>query len=268
MLVLAMDDEILLLDALTAAIGRVRPQAEVLAFTRSTAALQELAERQLHPDVAFLDIEMPGMGGLELARRLKEQSPRVNIVFVTGFSQYALEAMKLYASGYILKPVSDEELACEFENLRHPPQPRPASSRIRVQCFGNFEVYVDDRPVEFPRSRAKEVFAYLVSKRGTACTLPEIAAVLFEDEPYSQQLRDRTRKLIQTMIQAFSACGAGELFNKTYNNIAVRDEMLDCDYYRFLKMDTAAVNAYAGEFMAQYEWAIFVTGYLDRRVGE
>lgn len=268
MLILALDDEPLLLEALTAAIRRVRPEAQVLAFARGAAALRELNERQLHPDAVFLDIEMPGISGIELAKRIKEQSPRANIVFVTGFSQYALEAMEMHSSGYVMKPVSDEKLRRELENLRFPPQPHAEGSRVRVQCFGNFEVYVDGRSVEFSRSRAKEVFAYLVNKRGTACTLQEIAAVLFEDAAYTLQLRDRARKLIQAMTQAFAACGETELFNKSYNSIAVRAELLDCDYYRFLAMDPAAVNAYTGEFMAQYEWAIFVTGYLDRQVGE
>ncbi len=266
MLILALDDEPILLEALAAALRRVQPDAQVLAYTRGMAALQAMQEQRLCPEVVFLDSEMPGMSGIELARRIKEQSPRTNIVFVTGFSQYALEAMELHSSGYIMKPVSEDKLRRELANLRYPRQPA-ASARIRVQCFGRFEVFVDGRPVEFSRTRAKEVFAYLVSKRGTACSLQEIAAVLFGDEAYTLQLRERTRKLVQAMIQGFAACSAGDPFHKSYNNISVQAELLDCDYYRFLKMDPAAVNAYAGEFMSQYEWAVFVTGYLDRKVG-
>lgn len=71
-------------------------------------------------DVAFLDIQMRSMTGLELAKQLKERQPNVNIIFVTGFSEYTGEAIQLHASGYIEKPVTEEKIRRELDNLRHP----------------------------------------------------------------------------------------------------------------------------------------------------
>jgi hypothetical protein len=117
--------------------------------------------------VAFLDVKMPGMTGLEMAKRVKELSPHTNIVFVTAYSEYSLDAMRLRASGYVLKPATGEAVETELENLRFPVK-TAAASRLRVQCFGNFEVYADGQPLRFEFSRTKELFAYLVDRRGAA----------------------------------------------------------------------------------------------------
>ena len=66
------------------------------------------------------------------------------------------------------------------------------------------------------------------------------------------------------MMQTLREYNAAKVVHKTYNAIALNDEVVDCDYFRFLKMDVPSINTYTGEFMAQYSWAEFVTGYLDR----
>ena len=73
-----------------------------------------------YPDAAFLNIEMPVMNGIELAKRLKDIASNINIVFVTGYSDYAVEAIGMSASGYLMKPVSAEQVKRELENLRNP----------------------------------------------------------------------------------------------------------------------------------------------------
>jgi two-component SAPR family response regulator len=79
-----------------------------------------------------------------------------------------VEAFSMHASGYILKPVTAEAIAEAMEQLRHPVNPLP-EKRLRVQTFGNFEVLLDEKPLTFARSKTKELFAYLVSRRGAHC---------------------------------------------------------------------------------------------------
>lgn len=86
---------------------------------------------------------MRGMNGVELARRLKEINPKMNIIFVTGYSEYAGEAMSLHASGYIMKPVSKAKVEKELADLRFPIIPKN-DALLRVQCFGNFDVFTPD----------------------------------------------------------------------------------------------------------------------------
>jgi len=262
MLILVLDDEKLLMDEECEMEKAIQPEAEVRGFLRSTAALLAVKEEKLYPDIAFVDIEMPGMNGLEFAQELKNVSPRTNIIFVTGFSQYAADAFALHSSGYILKPVSEERLMEEIQNLRFPVQYQ-SDKKVVVQCFGNFDVFLHGELMDFPRTRSKEIFAYLVYKRGTSCTAQELEAVLYEDEPYTLTLRDNTRKYIQTMIHAFQEAGLPDVIIKKHNSVAVNTDLIDCDYYRYLKMDPSAINAYCGEFMQQYSWAVFDVGGIS-----
>lgn len=111
------DDEPLALDSLVALLRKVAPEADLFAY--ATAA-QTLSHLEQHPvDVAFLDIELDGLSGLELAERCERLQPRLNIVFVTGYSQYALDALRLRVSGYLLKPVRAADLRAELDSLRH-----------------------------------------------------------------------------------------------------------------------------------------------------
>jgi hypothetical protein len=66
------------------------------------------------------------------------------------------------------------------------------------------------------------------------------------------------------MMQTLREHNASDVIHKTYNAIALNDQSVDCDYYRFLNMDVPSINTYTGEFMTQYSWAEFVAGYLDR----
>lgn len=219
MRILACDDERIPLELLTASIREARPEAELFSFNDPQELLAFAGQGRA--DVAFLDIQMFGMTGLELAKRLKDLTPEINIIFVTGYSQYTGDALKLRASGYVMKPTTKEMIETELENLRRPVAEN-RTSRLQVQCFGNFEVYADGQPVRYEFSRTKELFAYLVDR-----------------------------------------AGAADVFLKTRNNFAVARDAMDCDYYRFLSGDTAAVNAYFGEYMTQYSWAELTLGSLE-----
>lgn len=260
--IIAVDDEPLALGLLVRSIQEACPTAQVSKFQSAQEALRFLENNQC--DVAFLDIHMRGCDGLTLAKKLKDLNPRCNIIFVTGYSEYAAEALSMHASGYIIKPVGAEAVQTELEDLRHPVTLLPGAL-LRVRCFGNFEVFAaNGEPIKFSRSKAKELFAYLVYRRGSSCSTRELAAVLFEDTTCSNKQLLYLQKIISSMMQTLKACNAAGVIHKSYNAIALNDEAVDCDYYRFLKMDVPSINAYTGEFMTQYSWAEFVAGYLDR----
>lgn len=263
MTIIAIDDEGLALSALLETIRRAIPEAVLEGFRNPAASLDYVRGHSV--DVAFLDIRMREMDGLELAKRLKEICGKINVIFTTGYSEYAVDAFSLFASGYLLKPVSCEAVRNALEHLRFPvreEEPR----RIQVKTFGNFEAFMDGKPIHFARSKAKELFAYLVHKRGTGCTVKELSAVLFEDRAYGISMQKQMQTYISSMRQSLRDAGAGNVVVRRYNSLAVDVSKIDCDYYRFLRWDAAAVNEYTGEYMANYSWAEFVIGYLDSRV--
>ena len=259
MKILCVDDEPLALEMLTEAIEEAQPDADLKAFRKQSELLEEA--RQNGCDIAFLDIHMRGMNGVELAKKLKEINPKMNIIFVTGYDEYTGDAMRLRASGYVMKPVTKEKLEEELRELRFPIEPKN-DAILRVQCFGNFDVFTPDgKPVHFERSKSKEVFAYLVHRHGSSCTIKEIAAALFEDEPYDNKQQAYLQKIISAMMKSLRKVGAQKVVNKSYNNMSVNVDLLDCDYYRFLELDAGAVNSYYSEYMSQYYWADFMFEY-------
>ncbi len=256
MRILCVDDEPLMLQMLETAVKEAKPEAEVLGFDDQDDLLEEAKANGC--EIACLDIHMRGMNGVELAKRLKEINPKMNIIFVTGFSEYAGEAMKMHASGYIMKPVTKEKVEQELSDLRFPIEPK-SDAILRVQCFGNFDVFTPDgKPVRFERSKAKEIFAYLVHRRGSSCTIKEIAAALFEDEPYDKKQQAYIQTLMSALTKSLKKIGAEKCLNKSYNSLSVNVDTLDCDYYRFTELDAGAVNAYQNEYMSQYYWADFL----------
>ena len=256
MRILCVDDEPLALEMLTQAIEEAIPDADLRPFRKQSELLADAEENGC--DIAFLDIRMRGMNGVELAKGLKQINPKMNIIFVTGYDEYTGDAMRLHASGYILKPVTKEKIEEEISDLRFPIVPKN-DALLKVQCFGNFDVFTPDgTPVHFERSKSKEVFAYLVHRHGSSCTIKEIAAALFEDEPYDSKQQAYVQKIMSAMMKSLKKVGAQKTVNKSYNSLSVNVNTLDCDYYRFADLDAGAVNAYQCEYMSQYYWADFM----------
>ncbi len=120
MKILAVDNEEIALTGLCKAIKQALPDAEIFSTQNSSEALSMALHCE--PAVAFLDIEMPKVNGLELAKQLKKEvNPKINIIFTTGYNEYIVEAFtKLRVSGYLMKPITKEMILNEIENLRYP----------------------------------------------------------------------------------------------------------------------------------------------------
>jgi len=244
--IIAIDDNVLALEELVSAVKEACPLDAIQAFSKPSELLEFAKENNC--DIAFLDIEIWGMNGIELAKKLKEIHENINIVFVTGYSKYALDSYAVKASDYILKPVTREAINKALENLRCPVQAK-SDKRVRVQALGNFEVFVDGSPVLFTRSKTKELFAYLVSRKGALCANSEIISALWKDKSDSSAIQSHFRHLVSDLIKTFKLLNAEDIIIKKWKQLAVVPEKLSCDFYE-------AGDERTGEFMSQYDWAI------------
>ncbi len=260
--IIIVDDEQPALNAMKRALLIAAPASKATEFLYADEALVYAGSENV--DVAFLDIEMSEINGLQLAKRLKELNGKTNIIFVTGYSQYALQAFSISASGYIIKPIDPSRVAVELENLRYGID--KADKGIRVQCFGNFEVFVDGKPAAFRRPKAKEALAYLVDRKGANVSKKALASVLWEDKAYTRSIQSHLYKLIEEIEYALSLVNAQSIFIKSSGYYRVDVNKFACDYYEFEKGNARAVNAYQGEYMNEYCWGEFTIGYLDRKV--
>ena len=252
MRILLVDDEPFALKELKKTVADLRPNAELFPFEYSDEALA-FAKKESGIDVAILDVNMPNMDGIELAKELKSIYPLVNVIFCTAYEKYTMDAIRLHVSGYVNKPYKAEDIERELDDLLHPVD--PVKSKIFVRTFGDFDVFVDGRVVtNFGRSKAKELFAYLVSKRGGTANKKECIAVLFGDK-FTQSTQDYFKKVFRELMDTLRSYGIENVIVKGYNEYAVDVNSFACDLYDYDKGLPEAINAYKGEFMAQYEWA-------------
>lgn len=256
------DDEPLALKMSYQVVQEAFPNAQVFSFSDSAEALKMIGEEGKIPDVVFSDIEMPRLNGLEFAVRLKTLSPQTKLIFVTGYSQYALDAYRIHAHGYILKPMSVDRVREECAALDLHENDASNNHKLKVKCFGYFEVFWHRKPLDFSRKQTKELFAYLVNRHGDACTAEEIAVAIWEDEDDLNKLKARIRVLISDLRNTLSGIRMENVIIRGSGRIAVRTDQLDCDYYRLLSGDTEAINAFKGEYMVQYSWAEMTVGHL------
>lgn len=215
------------------------------------------------PDVVWLAANEENFA---LAQELRKTSRRTNLIFVAQDPGMAFEAMKVRASGYILEPVNEESVRTELAELRYPVDEDKAL--LKVQCFGNFEVFSGGRITRFARSLSKEAFAYMVDRRGAGCTVAEICSVLWENRPIDTNLKSQCRVILASLKKDLEAVGAGAVLVKGWNTWGIDTDLISCDYYDFLHNSGKASDAFRGEYMAQYSWAEMTSGSLYQMAAE
>lgn len=254
MKILIVDDEEYLRAELRDSLERVIPSNEYLEAEDYDSAIKLLKENRF--DIAFLDIQLKGQSGLNIAEAAKRICPKTNIVMVTAYSEYAVDAFKLFVSGYILKPFSDDDLKEVLANLRNPVNSPGADRRLEVQCFGNFEVFADGRPMKFKRQREKEILAYLIVLKGASANKNEICANIFDDSVTPDKADINFRQGISSLKKDLTRYGFENLLiHDSKNAYSVDVSLIHCDFYDCItgKMNRENVNSF--DFMNQYSWA-------------
>ena len=254
MIAIAVDDEILMLGALVKAVSASPDIREVSKFSSCEAALEFVKSNPV--DIAFLDINMRGMGGLALAENILAARPNCKIVFCTGYEEYAIPAFKLHASGYLMKPISAEDVQAEINNIKGVKQ---REKLLTVKCFGNFEVYVKGEKLAFKRVKTKELFAYLIDRKGSGMTAKEICAVLFPEDMDDDKNSAYLRQLVLDLKSTLKEVGADGVFRHEKPYYRIDTVLVECDYYTYLE---TGKPEFLGEYMMQYSWAEDTCGML------
>lgn len=136
------------------------------------------ALKKIKPDVAFLDIEMPKVNGLELANNILAIDSDIEIIFVTAYDHYAFDAFQVNALDYLLKPLSFEDVSQAVKRLYKRKkvildyQPEPYNNG-KIYCFNKFSVFGpgNNIPIKWRTSKSEELFAYMIHSHG--CKAPK-----------------------------------------------------------------------------------------------
>lgn len=213
------------------------------AFTRYSDLLEEFP--RLKPDVAFLDIDMPGINGLELASSLIELDEQVEIVFITAYNQYALDAFRVNAIDYLLKPIDEELLARTISriNKRKPPAPvRQKEAAVLIQCFGAHIYSHEDRPgiIDFPTVKTEELFAFFLVHRETNVSKWMICESLWPNhDPHKaeQNLHTTVYRMKKTLLEKGIKLVLSS--KKGFYHFKLEES---CDYIRFSELQKDSAN--------------------------
>ena len=262
--VMCVDDEELVLRHTLSLCGKLPRAGTVKGFTRAKEALAWAEKHAV--DIAVLDIRLPDMDGITLAKRIRNVQSNTAIIFVTGYDSYAVDAFEIHANGYLLKPVTYEQLAAEAEYAMQG-RAKPELPHIFARTFGNFDLMVDGDVVIFSRAKEKELFAYLVERQGKGITRREACEALWEDREYDRPMQKQLDALIRSMRATLVEYQIGDVFEVRDGQLRIVPEKMDCDLYRFLDGDVKTVNCYRGEYMSAYPWANLMEAYITRISG-
>ena len=256
MIAIAVDDEQPMLQALTEAVSESPDIRQVHSFSSCSAVLAWLETSAA--DVAFLDISMRGIGGLALAEKIGQLQPDCKIVFCTGYEKYALDAIQLRCSGYLIKPITAQAVQKELDHIK---KQSVADKVLTIKCFGTFEVFHNGQPLTFKRTKAKELLAVLIDRNGAGMTGKQICAILWPEDSDDTKNMDYFRHLMKDLRSALEAVGAGSVLCQEQYQYRIDPAQIVCDYHSYLQNGTPA---FFGEYMSQYSWAETTCGFLEK----
>lgn len=257
MKIIYVDDEKIQLENFRLSVEEMEGIDSLKLFDNSPEAL---AWAQSHPvDVAFLDIEMPHMKGIDLARKLKAINRKTSIIFVTAYEQYAVEAFQVKAAGYLLKPYSRKDIISELENAAFLAG-KSVGRRVCITTMPDFLVTVDGKNIFKGHSKQEELFALLVNRGSTGITKGDAIGSLSDGKPLSDSAYWSWQFRLKNILEE---AGIADLVITSGNTKYLDMERVDCDFYRMLNGDEEIIKKYSGKYLERYAWAEERIAQLD-----
>ena len=244
---IAVDDEIYMLETLQEAVLASSDIEMVEAFSSCSAALAYATENPV--DIAFLDINMRGIGGLGLAEKLLTLQPGCKIVFCTGHEEYAVSAFQLHVSGYLMKPITAEAVQTDIDHIKGI---KTTEKLLTIRCFGNFEVFHNGQSLPFKRKKAKELLAVLIDRNGSGMTAKQLCAILFPEDTDDTKNAAYLRQLVLDLKNTLKTIRAEDVLRHDTPYYRIDTNLVRCDYLSFLETGKPEFH---GEYMTQYSWA-------------
>lgn len=202
-------------------------------------------------EAAFLDIEMPKISGLELAAHLKALNPKISIVFVTAYDRYALNAFKVHAAGYLLKPYTRADIEQELENIGVVTGQNP-EKKICITTMPDLLVTVNGKNLFKGHSKQEELFALLVDRGRMGITKNEALTCMGDGQiPSDSTYWSWLFRLKNVLEEA----GVPALVITQGNTRYLDVDQVDCDLYQMRAGDAEVIDRYTGQYLRRYAWA-------------
>lgn len=230
MRVAAVDDERHVLERFQRMVSDITELNLCGLFETGEQLLAYLRENPL--DAVFLDIEMPGVNGLQLSEQIQNLNETIEIIFVTAFNQYAVEAFEVQAMDYIMKPLTEERLGKTIRRLLKTKRTATCSGKPFVQCFGDFEVFLNGEAMTWKNSKAKEILAFLVHKKGVPVSWEKIADAVWPDYD-GERAQTNFHATTYLLRKRLAEAGIAQILESGRGNYRVVTDQVTCDLYQF-----------------------------------
>ncbi|NTV91313.1 MAG: response regulator, partial [Clostridiales bacterium] len=224
-------------------------------------------------DIAFLDIEMPGMDGLELSKKLSAGNPGMETIFITAYDSYALRAFQAHAVGYLLKPVDITDITGQIDNLIKKMRlvnDKSQAGVLKVKCFGEFFCRPGlgvGEPMKWRTSKAEELFALLINNRGRPLLRDVIIEELWPDT-VADKAANNFRVTCTYLRNTLAEKGFEDMLKRERDSYSINIGEISCDLFIFDYVSERRASAetkeledasllYEGRYLGdkQYEWA-------------
>lgn len=211
-------------------------------------------------DVAFLDIKMPDIDGVELAELMLDADPNIKIVFISAFlmNEKEIEArLNGKVAGLYHKPYSSEKLKALLTSLKEGSD-KPT---LYLKTFGAFDLFVNGIPIDFSSKKSKELLALLTDAQGSYVTMDTAVGNLWPDRNADlgkRLYRDAVCRLRLTL----KAAGAEELVVFERARLVMNTRIATCDMWEFFKNG----GVFSGRYLPQYDWSIVTESMLQKIV--
>ena len=229
--IMVVEDEQPILDLHTRLLEKYAPFQVVASFQSPIEALKEIPKLEL--DALLLDIEMPRMTGLELAEQLVKEGIDVPIIFSTAYSQYAVEAFRVQALDYILKPMTpntvkqiDERLQKYYGKQKN----KVHSEKLKVHLYDDPYVKKSDQLVKWPTRVTEELFYYFLLQDGNICSKWRIIDDIWPNSDEKRALSN-LYNTIYRMRQMFSELEVPIVIERVNNGYLMKtNQVVEVEY--------------------------------------
>lgn len=229
-------------------------------FTDGWKAMEFVQKNQV--ELVVLEIQPGEKDGFFLAKHLQMLYPDILLIFITETEKYAMEALRLHAVSYILRPYVKEELPFAIESAFLLSKRR--KKKIFIKTFGHFDIFVNDCPIMFHSAKAKELLALLVDRQGGTVNTDQIICTLWEERPNDEATQSLCCKVVKNLQKELTKYGAEEILIADRGIRRVDRSVFTCDLYEMLNGNEKARKRFLGEYMLDYSWAEERMGQLNR----
>jgi two-component system, LytTR family, response regulator len=281
--VIAIDDEMKAIDRFKRLVQNESLIHSLAGFTNPADGIEYCRLNMV--DIAFLDIDMPEIDGIKLAKLILRYNPDMDIVFITAHDQYALEAFQVHAYDYLLKPIGKDDIHLLLNNLDRKKNKKPAVSplkKLQVQCFGTFYCFINRQLTEhihWRTAKTEELFALLLRYNGVTISKEQIIDKLWPDTT-PDKASNNFRVTCTYLRTNLKSNGFSDILQRERDSYFLNTNNIECDVHKFLSMIKPgidllgyaeleeAITLYSAPYLdgRDYEWSIKYGQWLENKL--